>query len=233
MQRVALSPRWPMIQTSHHRHLLSFTTTPLTHFKTCGIFFKNLNVFSSGAKLKSIWLVVEKIWNVSNISPAPAWLLAPSPLPFVLVLLRSVLFCVLLRCPIGKTSKPTFPTFPTAAALHPGVIRRLQTQAAGAGWLQSMSLLFLPIPHLDRGSHFQLLRPHLDCDSEHCPCRGRYLTASLQPRVTAIQQTMPHQNSEQLSYVSRDSHCVAWTLVLQKVPSEANPKVRNHGEGPY
>ena len=24
-----------------------------------------------------------------------------------------------------------------------------------------------------------------------------------------------------------------WTLVLQKVPSEANPKVRNHGEGPY
>ena len=22
-------------------------------------------------------------------------------------------------------------------------------------------------------------------------------------------------------------------LVLQKVPSEANPKVRNHGEGPY
>ena len=104
MQRVALSPRWPIIQTSHHRHLLSFTTTPLTHFKTCGIFFKNLNVFSSGAKLKSIWLVVEKIWNVSNISPAPAWLLAPSPLPFVLVLLRSVLFCVLLRCPIGKTS---------------------------------------------------------------------------------------------------------------------------------
>ena len=24
-----------------------------------------------------------------------------------------------------------------------------------------------------------------------------------------------------------------WGLVLQKVPSEANPKVRNHGEGPY
>ena len=24
-----------------------------------------------------------------------------------------------------------------------------------------------------------------------------------------------------------------WWLVLQKVPSEANPKVRNHGEGPY
>ena len=24
-----------------------------------------------------------------------------------------------------------------------------------------------------------------------------------------------------------------WTLVLQKVPSEANPKVHNHGEGPY
>ena len=23
------------------------------------------------------------------------------------------------------------------------------------------------------------------------------------------------------------------SLVLQKVPSEANPKVRNHGEGPY
>ena len=25
----------------------------------------------------------------------------------------------------------------------------------------------------------------------------------------------------------------AGDLVLQKVPSEANPKVRNHGEGPY
>ena len=24
-----------------------------------------------------------------------------------------------------------------------------------------------------------------------------------------------------------------WRIVLQKVPSEANPKVRNHGEGPY
>ena len=24
-----------------------------------------------------------------------------------------------------------------------------------------------------------------------------------------------------------------YLLVLQKVPSEANPKVRNHGEGPY
>ena len=24
-----------------------------------------------------------------------------------------------------------------------------------------------------------------------------------------------------------------WSLVLQKVPSEANPKVRNHREGPY
>ena len=24
-----------------------------------------------------------------------------------------------------------------------------------------------------------------------------------------------------------------WSLVLPKVPSEANPKVRNHGEGPY
>ena len=24
-----------------------------------------------------------------------------------------------------------------------------------------------------------------------------------------------------------------WAIVLQKVPSEANPKVRNHGEGPY
>ena len=24
-----------------------------------------------------------------------------------------------------------------------------------------------------------------------------------------------------------------YQLVLQKVPSEANPKVRNHGEGPY
>ena len=26
---------------------------------------------------------------------------------------------------------------------------------------------------------------------------------------------------------------LASRLVLQKVPSEANPKVRNHGEGPY
>ena len=24
-----------------------------------------------------------------------------------------------------------------------------------------------------------------------------------------------------------------WILVLQKVPSELHPKVRNHGEGPY
>ena len=26
---------------------------------------------------------------------------------------------------------------------------------------------------------------------------------------------------------------LVYLLVLQKVPSEANPKVRNHGEGPY
>ena len=25
----------------------------------------------------------------------------------------------------------------------------------------------------------------------------------------------------------------SWAVVLQKVPSEVNPKVRNHGEGPY
>ena len=25
----------------------------------------------------------------------------------------------------------------------------------------------------------------------------------------------------------------SWELVLQKVPSEFHPKVRNHGEGPY
>ena len=146
-----------------------------------GFFFENLNSFSSGARLKSIWLVVEKIWNVSNISPNPwLWLLAaagPSPLPepgqpFVLVLLGSVL----CSAPLPNWENiQHFQHFqlPPPCILVTGVIRRLQTQAAGSGWLQSMSLLFLPIPHLDRGSHFQLLRPHLDCDSVHCPCRGR------------------------------------------------------------
>ena len=50
--------------------------------------------------LACCWKDLECVKHFSR----PAWLLAPSPLPFVLVLLRSVLFCVLLRCPIGKTS---------------------------------------------------------------------------------------------------------------------------------
>ena len=110
-----------------------------------GFFFENLNSFSSGARLKSIWLVVEKIWNVSNISPNPwLWLPAadPSPLPepgqpFVLVLLRSVLFCVLCSvfCSAAQLGKhPTFPTFPTAAALHPGHWCD-QEAPDSAGWL--------------------------------------------------------------------------------------------------
>ena len=113
MQRVALSPHWAMIQTSHYHHPLSFTTHLIRYFKTCGIFFENLNSFSSGARLKSIWLVVEKIWNVSNISPNPwLWLPAAGPLSpswagtafcFSSAQICSV-FCVLLRCPIGKTS---------------------------------------------------------------------------------------------------------------------------------
>lgn len=81
--------------------------------KHVGFFFENLNSFSSGARLKSIWLVVEKIWNVSNISPNPwLWLPAAGPLSpswagtafcFSSAQICSV-FCVLLRCPIGKTS---------------------------------------------------------------------------------------------------------------------------------
>ena len=109
-----------------------------------GFFFENLNSFSSGARLKSIWLVVEKIWNVSNISPNPAVdcrLLAaagPSTLPepgqpFVLVLLRSVLCSVF--CSAAQLGKhPTFPTFPTAAALHPGHWCD-QEAPDSAGWL--------------------------------------------------------------------------------------------------
>ena len=34
-------------------------------------------------------------------------------------------------------------------------------------------------------------------------------------------------------HVSNIAQHHASPLVLQKVPSEANPKVRNHGEGPY
>ena len=42
-----------------------------------------------------------------------------------------------------------------------------------------------------------------------------------------------HQPRE-LHRVGRDDGAgVALQLVLQKGPSEANPKVRNHGEGPY
>ena len=176
--------------------------------------------------LACCWKDLECVKHFSR----PAWLLAPSPLPFVLVLLRSVLFCVLLRCPIGKTSKPTFPTFPTAAALHPGVIRRLQTQAAGAGWLQSMSLLFLPIPHLDRGSHFQLLRPHLDCDSEHCPCRGRYLTAS-----PPAQGHRDPANNAGIKTVSSSAMWAGTAIVWpgHQCFKKFHQKVRNHGEGPY
>ena len=36
---------------------------------------------------------------------------------------------------------------------------------------------------------------------------------------------------EEYAHVTRVGY--QWSLVLQKVPSEANPKVRNHGEGPY
>ena len=36
-----------------------------------------------------------------------------------------------------------------------------------------------------------------------------------------------------LDYLSSELEQSATQVVLQKVPSEANPKVRNHGEGPY
>ena len=150
--------------------------------KHVGFFFENLNSFSSGARLKSIWLVVEKIWNVSNISPNPwLWLPAAGPLSpswaGTAFCFSSAQICsVLCYAPLPNWENiQHFQHFqlPPPCILVTGVIRRLQTQPAGSGWLQSMSLLFLPIPHLDRGSHFQLLRPHLDCDSVHCPCRGR------------------------------------------------------------
>ena len=73
--------------------------------------------------------------------PTPGYgcrLLAPSPLPepgqpFVLVLLRSVLCSVF--CSAAQLGKhPTFPTFPTAAALHPGHWCD-QEAPDSAGWL--------------------------------------------------------------------------------------------------
>ena len=44
-------------------------------------------------------------------------------------------------------------------------------------------------------------------------------------KVVWITATMP--------YVVLTILLVRWLPVLQKVPSEANPKVCNHGEGPY
>ena len=41
--------------------------------------------------------------------------------------------------------------------------------------------------------------------------------------------------TKQAAHVDRSgvSSQSMWAVVLKKVPSEANPKVRNHGEGPY
>ena len=39
--------------------------------------------------------------------------------------------------------------------------------------------------------------------------------------------------TEHMKSVMTTDQTGEWTLVLQKVTSEANPKVRNHGEGPY
>ena len=46
-----------------------------------------------------------------------------------------------------------------------------------------------------------------------------------------------HDGSQPATSLKVDRYCGqalgACEAVLQKVPSEANPKVRNHGEGPY
>ena len=39
--------------------------------------------------------------------------------------------------------------------------------------------------------------------------------------------------TEHMKSVMTTDQTGEWTLVLQKVPSEYDPKVRNHGEGPY
>ena len=58
--------------------------------------------------------------------------------------------------------------------------------------------------------------------------------------VALLARGVPHLHlhtlvlcTQQASHVNLLNHGFKWILVLQKVPSEANPKVRNHGEGPY
>ena len=49
--------------------------------------------------------------------------------------------------------------------------------------------------------------------------------------MVKLNQALTTERSELMDKV-KNTVC-SLLLVLQKVPSEANPKVRNHGEGPY
>ena len=57
--------------------------------------------------------------------------------------------------------------------------------------------------------------------------RGSHGSAAC--RAPAVRRTSSRRISSSLSRLAT----VGNIIVLQKVPSEANPKVRNHGEGPY
>ena len=76
------------------------------------------------------------------------------------------------------------------------------------------------------------------CPVERCPVRpGLVLAAAWRP-CSHCHDTRHGMDTADTaaSYPSLDtevSPARVSRVVLQKVPSEANPKVRNHGEGPY
>ena len=66
------------------------------------------------------------------------------------------------------------------------------------------------------------------CRCEAAGSWSRARSAEAGPGLSRSRRAAPAAGS-----ASAPAEAAAWRLVLQKVPSEANPKVRNHGEGPY
>ena len=67
------------------------------------------------------------------------------------------------------------------------------------------------------------------------PCTMCTLHAETSRLLAAEEADTEVSLQDRISYVWSEEK-VGWAgppVVLQKVPSEANPKVRNHGEGPY
>ena len=64
------------------------------------------------------------------------------------------------------------------------------------------------------------------------PCTMCTLHAETSRLLAAEEADTEVSLQDRISYVWSEEK-VGWAVVPQKVPSEANPKVRNHGEGPY